>query len=102
MYAAGYDPTGVISIFEKLGALNHRKPGTVARLLSTHPMDSERIQKAQKEIEEILPARDQYVVNTSDYHTMRQRVFAMEARKKPEQQDNRPRLIRPLENGHEN
>jgi hypothetical protein len=33
---------------------------------------------------------------------MRQRVFVMEARKKPEQQDNRPRLIRPLENGHEN
>src|SRR6516162_509231 len=101
MYAAGYDPNGAISIFEKLEALSRRKPGTVARLLSTHPMDSERIQKAQKEIEEILPARDQYVVNTSDYHAMRQRVFAMEARKKPEQQDNRPRLIKPL-TPHEN
>jgi predicted Zn-dependent protease len=102
MYAAGYDPNGVISVFEKLDALNRRKPGTVGRLLSTHPMDSERIQKAQKEIGEILPARDEYVVNTSEYHAMRQRVFAMEARKKPEQQDNRPRLIRPLENWHEN
>lgn len=102
MYAAGYDPNGIISIFEKLAALNRRKPGTVGRLLSTHPLDSDRLQKAQKEIEEILPARNEYVVNTSEYHAMRQRVFAMEARKKPEQQDNRPRLIRPLENGHEN
>ena len=28
---------------------------------------------------------------------MRQRVFALGARRKPEQQDNRPRLIKPLE-----
>ena len=97
MYAAGYDPTGVINIFEKLDALNRRKPGTVSRLFATHPMDTDRIQKTQKEIEEILPARDEYVVSTSEYQSMRQRVFALGARRKPEQQDNRPRLIKPLE-----
>src|SRR5581483_4601285 len=75
MYAAGYDPTGIISIFEKLDALNRRKPGTVSRLFATHPMDSDRIQKAQKEIQAILPSREEYVVNTSEYHDMRQRVF---------------------------
>lgn len=102
MYAAGYDPTGVISIFEKLDALNRRKQGGLSRLMSTHPMDKDRIQRAQKEIQEILPPRDQYMVSTSDYHEMRQRVFAREAQKKPEPADNRPRLIKPFENAHEN
>jgi predicted Zn-dependent protease len=97
MYAAGYDPTGVINIFEKLDALNRRKPGTVSRLFATHPMDTDRIQKTQKEIEEILPARNEYVVSTSEYQSMRERVFALGARRKPEQPDNRPRLIKPLD-----
>jgi|SRR5579871_163901 len=101
MYAAGYDPTGVITIFEKLDALNRRKPGTVGRLLSTHPMDRDRIQKAQKEIQEILPARNEYVVSTSEYQDMRQRVIAREGQKKADPQDNRPTLMRPTA-GHEN
>src|SRR6516225_4636553 len=96
MYAAGYDPTAVISVFEKLDALNRRKPGAVSRLLSTHPMDADRIRRAQKEIQEILPAREEYVVNTSEYHDMRQRVFVREAHKKPDPQDNRPTLMKPL------
>jgi beta-barrel assembly-enhancing protease len=97
MYAAGYDPAGVISVFEKLDALNHRKPGTVSRLFSTHPMDGDRIQKTQKEIQRILPAREVYVVDTSEYHEMRVRVFAREALHKPQEEDNRPRLIKPLD-----
>src|SRR6516164_8253023 len=97
MYAAGYDPTAVISVFEKLDALNRRKPGTVSRWFSTHPMDADRIRKAQKEIQEILPAREEYVVNTSEYHDMRQRVFIREAHKKSDPQDSRLTLIKPLE-----
>jgi predicted Zn-dependent protease len=99
MYAAGYDPTGIISILEKLGALNRQKAGTVGRLFSTHPMDTDRIQKTQQEIEQILPAREQYVVNTSEYHDIRQRAFAMRYRRKPEQPDTRPHLLKPGENG---
>jgi beta-barrel assembly-enhancing protease len=99
MYEAGYDPAGIISMFEKLDALNRKKPGAFGRLLATHPMDSDRIQKAQKEIEEILPARAEYVVNTSEYHDIRQRVFAREATHKPEQAETPPRLIKPLEAG---
>jgi beta-barrel assembly-enhancing protease len=95
MYAAGYDPTGEITILERLGALNRRKPGTVSRLFSTHPMDGDRIQNAEREIQKILPARTEYVVNTSEYHDMRQRVFSIEARRKPDEPDNRPHLVKP-------
>jgi len=101
LYAAGYDPAGEISILEKLGALNRQKPGTVSRLFSTHPMDGDRIQNAEAEIQKILPARTEYVVTTSEYHDMRQRVFAVEARRKPDEPDNRPHLVKPPGNQHE-
>jgi len=101
MYAAGYDPTGEITMLERLGALNRQKPGTVARLFSTHPMDTERIRNAEKEIQKILPARSEYVVNTSEYHDMRQRVFAIEAHRKPDEADNRPTLLKPSGHLHE-
>jgi predicted Zn-dependent protease len=101
MYAAGYDPTGELTILERLGALSRRKPGTVSRLFSTHPMDGDRIQNAEKEIQKILPARTEYVVNTSEYHDMRQRVFTIEARRKPDEPDNRPTLVKPGANQHE-
>src|ERR1035438_9682976 len=73
LYAAGYDPTGAISIFEKMEALERRAPGTISRAFSTHPMDADRIARTEKEIEAILTARKEYVVNTSDYTAMRQR-----------------------------
>jgi predicted Zn-dependent protease len=92
LYAAGYDPAAIIDIFERLDALSRRQPGAVSPLLSTHPRGSDRIQKTQKEIERILPARDEYVVNTSDYVAMRERVFAREAQKKPTP-ESRPTLL---------
>ena len=82
LYAAGYDPNGAISIFEKIESLQRRKPGTVARIFSTHPMDADRIQKAEGEINRILPARDEYVVNTSEYRGMRERLITRDMRKK--------------------
>jgi predicted Zn-dependent protease len=78
LYAAGYDPTGAISIFEKMEALERRAPGTISRAFSTHPMDADRIARTEKEIEAILPARPEYVVTTSDYAAMRQRLMARE------------------------
>src|SRR6516225_7362521 len=101
MYAAGYDPNGAISIFEKLEALSRRKPGAVSRLFSTHPMDGDRIRNEEKEIQEILPGRKEYVVSNSEYHDVRARLLKLASRRKPEEPDNRPRLIKPL-TPHEN
>ncbi len=96
MYAAGYDPNGAISIFEKLEALSRRQPGRLSRLFSTHPMDAARIRNAQKEIEEILPPRESYVVSTSEYQAMRTRLLKMESARKPAEPDARPTLARPV------
>lgn len=82
IYAAGYDPTGAISIFEKLQSLQRKQPGVIDRLFSTHPMDSDRIQKTEKEIGRILPERPEYVVNTSEYADIRARLLKLEERKR--------------------
>ena len=100
MYAAGYDPNGAISVFEKIESLQRNKPGTLAWVFSTHPMDAYRIQKAEKEIARILPAKDDYVVNTSEYRGMRERLITLDMRKKVTD-DGRPQLVRPGSPGGE-
>jgi len=93
LYAAGYDPMGAISIFEKLESLQKKQPGALGRILSTHPMDADRIDKTQQEIQKILPAKPEYVVTTSEYHDVRERLIAQDARRKGDgRQDGRPRL----------
>jgi predicted Zn-dependent protease len=82
MYAAGYDPTGAVSIFEKLQSLQRKKPGFIDRAFSSHPMDADRIQKTEKEIGRILPERPEYIVNTSEYRDIRDRLIRLEDRKK--------------------
>ncbi len=92
MYAAGYDPNGAISIFEKLEALEKQKPGAFSKLLATHPMDSDRIAATQREIDRILPSKPEYVVTTSEYRQLRDRVMALEGRRKADPKDDKPTL----------
>jgi len=92
MYAAGYDPTGAVSILEKLETLQKTKPGAVAKVLATHPMSSDRIDKAEQEIQRILPAKAEYVVTTSEYRDVRERLIAREARRKTDDKDGQPVL----------
>src|SRR4051794_5812447 len=84
LYASGYDPAGAISIFEKLESLQKSKPGAFGRLFSTHPMDADRIDRTQKEIQKILPAKPEYVVTTSEYVAVRERLIAQDAKRKGE------------------
>jgi predicted Zn-dependent protease len=92
MYAAGYDPNGAVSIFEKLQALDRTKPGLGAKVFGSHPMDAQRIDNTQKEIQRILPGKPEYVVSTSEYHDMRERLIESQSRRQAGDTDGRPRL----------
>ncbi len=96
LYKTGYDPQAFISFFEKVQAKEKKKPGTLAKAFSTHPQTPDRIEKSQSEIAKILPARDQYVVNTSEFDQVKARLAALENRKKitPDKDENRPTLRR--------
>jgi predicted Zn-dependent protease len=85
MYKAGYDPNAFVSFFEKLEAEDRRHPGSIPKLFSSHPPTPERVQKAQQEIASILPARDEYVVTTSEFDLVKARLTKIENRNKLEQ-----------------
>ncbi len=75
-YAAGYDPEAFVDFFERVNT-DRKKPNFMARAFSTHPMNQDRIQRAQKEIDTMLPAHDQYVVNTSEFVEIRTHLQAL-------------------------
>jgi beta-barrel assembly-enhancing protease len=82
MYKAGYDPQAFISFFEKIQAQEKTKPGTLAKAFATHPQTPDRIEKSQQEIRNVLPARPEYIVNTSEFNDVKARLAALENRKK--------------------
>ncbi len=87
MYKAGYDPTASIDIFERIESLEKQRPGAVAKVFATHPMTADRIKAAQKNINEILPAKAAYVVNTSEFNEMHGRMVAQHRQRKRETAD---------------
>jgi predicted Zn-dependent protease len=100
MYKAGYDPNAFVAFFEKLEAQEKKKPGTLAKAFSTHPQTPDRIQKSQSEIANILPARDQYVITTSEFDQVKARLAAIENRHHIDDQkdSNKPTLRRTASN----
>lgn len=82
MYATGYDPQAAIQFFEKIHAKEKKKPGTIAKAFSTHPPTGDRIESLQKEISTILPAREQYVVSSSEFDEVKTRLAALVNRRK--------------------
>jgi beta-barrel assembly-enhancing protease len=73
-YAAGYDPAAFVNFFERLKT-DPLSKHFMARVFATHPMNHERIERAQKEIATMLPGRAEYVVDTSDFEEARQRLL---------------------------
>ena len=82
MYKAGYDPQAYVAFFEKLQAKEKKKPGTFSKAFSSHPQTPDRIENSQKEIARILPAKEQYIISTSEFDDVKTRLAALENRRK--------------------
>jgi len=78
MYRSGYDPQAFISFFEKVQALEKRKPGMVEKAFADHPQTPDRILHSQEEIARILPPRDEYTVTTSEFDDIKARLARIE------------------------
>jgi beta-barrel assembly-enhancing protease len=96
LYKAGYDPTSFVDFFEKIQSLEKKKPGTLSKVFSTHPLTDDRIRSAQAEIQKILVAKPEYVVNTSEFDDVRTRLAKLNNPSKidNDKDSNRPRLRR--------
>jgi predicted Zn-dependent protease len=82
MYKAGYDPTAFVDFFEKIQTLEKKKPGTMSKVFSSHPPTDTRIKVAQDEIQKILVAKPEYVLNTSEFNDVKARVEMLHNRRK--------------------
>jgi predicted Zn-dependent protease len=82
LYKSGYDPTAFVDFFEKIQTLEKKKPGSVAKVFSTHPMTDDRIKKAQEEIQTILKPKPEYVVTTSEFNDVKARLAMMHSKRK--------------------
>ena len=96
MYKAGYDPQAFISFFEKIEAQEKKKPGFIAKAFESHPMTADRVAAAQKELKNVLPARPEYVVDTSEFENVKSRLASLENRHKVQDKSDsdRPTLRR--------
>jgi predicted Zn-dependent protease len=95
MYKTGYDPTAFVDFFEKIETLEKKKPGTLSKIFSSHPPTEDRIKKSQQEIQKILKAKPEYVVNTSEFNDVKSRLAMLHNRRKVDTDDpSRPRLRR--------
>lgn len=70
LYASGYDPTGMSTMFEKLNAKNKKKPGTLSKIFATHPQSIDR-RDATLALVSRFPEKEEYVISTSEFQRVK-------------------------------
>ena len=86
-YRSGYDPLAFVDFFEKLQAMQRAHPDTIAKVFSTHPMTGDRIRHAQREIQTEFKPLPDYVLDTSEFHGVRDRLTRIQLRRKGQEQN---------------
>lgn len=76
MWAAGYDPNAMATMFEKLEAKNKKKPGTISKLFATHPAPPDR-RAAAISLAARFPERDEYVISSSEFQRVKNRLLRL-------------------------
>jgi predicted Zn-dependent protease len=76
LYAAGYDPTALATMFEKLEGKEKKKPGTMSKLFADHPAPADR-RAASLALAARFPEREEYVINTSDFQRVKARLLRL-------------------------
>lgn len=76
MYAAGYDPSAMSTMFEKLEAKNKKKPGLIARAFASHPAPPGR-RAAALALAARFPEHDEYVISTSEFQRVKSRLLRL-------------------------
>jgi predicted Zn-dependent protease len=76
MYAAGYDPGAIATMFEKLEAKNKKKPGLIARAFSTHPAPPDRRASALA-LAARFPEHEEYVISSSEFQRVKARLLRL-------------------------
>mgnify|MGYP001386733823 CR=1 FL=1 len=73
LYASGYDPTAMATMFEKLASKNKKKPGSFAKLFTTHPQSEDR-RDASLALVARFPEREEYIISTSEFQKVKKHL----------------------------
>ena len=76
MWAAGYDPAAMATMFEKLEAKNKKKPGTISKMFADHPAPADRRQAALN-LAARFPEREEYVISSSEFQRVKNRLLRL-------------------------
>ena len=76
MWAAGYDPSAMATMFEKLEAKNKKKPGTISKMFADHPAPADRRQAALN-LAARFPEREEYVISSSEFQRVKNRLLRL-------------------------
>jgi predicted Zn-dependent protease len=76
MYAAGYDPNAMATMFEKLEAKNKKKPGFISRAFASHPAPPDR-RAAALALAARFPEREEYVISTSEFQRVKAKLLRL-------------------------
>jgi beta-barrel assembly-enhancing protease len=76
MYAAGYDPGAMGTMFEKLESKNKKKPGLIAKAFASHPAPPDRRASALA-LAARFPEHEEYVISTSEFQKVKARLLRL-------------------------
>ena len=76
MYAAGYDPGAMATMFEKLEAKNKKKPGFISRAFATHPAPPDR-RATSLALAARFPEHEEYVISSSEFQRVKNRLLRL-------------------------
>src|SRR5437773_9189389 len=76
MWAAGYDPSAMATMFEKLEAKNKKKPGTISKMFADHPAPADRRQ-ASIALAARFPEKEEYVISSSEFQRVKNRLLRL-------------------------
>lgn len=76
MYNAGYDPHGMVTMFQELLSRRQSQPSAVTEFFASHPLTEERIQNTRAQIDQ-LPPKANLITNDAEFAAFRQRVASI-------------------------
>jgi predicted Zn-dependent protease len=76
LYAAGYDPNALATMFEKLSSKNKKKPGFISKAFASHPQPPDR-RAASLALVARFPEHEEYVLSTSEFQRVKGRLLRM-------------------------
>jgi predicted Zn-dependent protease len=73
MYGAGYDPHGMVTMFQELISRRESRPGSVENFFSSHPLTEDRIEGVRAQIQQ-LPPKQNLILRDGEFESMQRRV----------------------------